>query len=210
MRIAQSDKYQGNDWWEWSIWIDGTPQELNTIESVTYTLHPSFHPPVRRVTDRSTDFRLEASGWGVFPVFARVNFKDGSSQDLKHDLLLHYPDTEKKAPALIRFANLTSGAADHASSLKGAILDMAPNADITLVKTPPAKGSHGPIPSGEALSVDLTGPAVAALARGIQSWLGRNTGVKLELVTEDGKNVTNITPENVLTTLHSAMTTLRK
>lgn len=217
MRITQSDSYQGDDWWEWAVWIDGTPEELSRIEAVTYTLHPSFSPPVVRTTDRGSMFRLASSGWGEFSLSAKVVFQDGASKTLKHDLKLHYPDTEKRAQALIRVAMPPSGQPElpHSlMSLKSAILDAAPNTDVAMVKTPPTKGPGGPIPPGEALSVDLTGSAAAALARGIQSWLTRNTGVELELVTDEGrdegKRVIGITPDNIVSILQSAMTMMRK
>ena len=210
MRIKQSSNYQGNDWWKWAIWIDCTPDELSTIDAVTFTLHPSFHPPVRKVTDPSTNFRLEESGWGTFPIFAKVQFKDGSTQDVKTSLELLYPDTETRAPALIRFANVTSETDGYVNSLQRAILDAAPDAGVTTVKMPAMKGPNGLIPSSDALSVDLTGPAVAALARGIQSWLTRNSGVDLQLVTRDGENVDSINADNVVATLQSTMTALRK
>lgn len=210
MRIKQSSTYQGNDWWKWAIWADCTPDELSTIDAVTYTLHPSFHPPVRKITDAGSNFRLEESGWGTFPIFAKVQFKDGSSQDFETSLELQYPDTETRAPALIRFANVTSETAARVNSLQRAILEAAPNAGVTTVRAPPMKGPNGPIPSSEALSIDLTGPAVAALARGIQSWLTLNSGVDLQLVTRDGQNVDSINADNVVTTLQSTMTSLRK
>jgi hypothetical protein len=210
MRIKQNDSYQGNDWWEWAIWIDCTPEELSRIEAVTYTLHPSFHPPVRKITDNTRNFRLEESGWGTFPVFASVSFKDGSTQALKQSLQLHYPDSETPAPAIISFTNVTSNSGGHADSLQQAILDAAPDAAVKMVKIPPTKGPDGSIPSSDALSIDLTGPSVAALARGIQSWLGRNSGVDLQLVTKDGQSVENINADNIVTTLQSTMNSLRK
>src|SRR5690242_7675976 len=83
MRIAQSDKYEGNDWWSWSVWIDGTAEELRGIESVTYTLHPTFANPVRRVTDRRSKFRLDENGWGGFMIYGRVEMKAGKTRNLK-------------------------------------------------------------------------------------------------------------------------------
>jgi YEATS family len=210
MRIEQSENYQGNDWWEWAVWIDCTPEELDQIEAVTYTLHPSFHPPVRTTTDRNSKFRLEESGWGTFPIYAKAKLKNGSSVDLRASLQLHYPETEKKAPALIRFVNVTSDTTEYADSLQRAILDAAPNTEVTMVKTPAQKGPNGPIPSGHALSIDLTGPAVAALAKGIQSWLARNSDVGLELVTQDGGQIDSIDADNIVTMLQSTMIALRK
>jgi transcription initiation factor IIF auxiliary subunit len=95
MHIAQSEEYQGDDWWNWAVWIKGSRDELDAIKSVTYTLHSTFRNPVRKVTDRGTNFRLKTEGWGVFTLYARVDPKSGDTRRLKHDLQLHYPDGSK-------------------------------------------------------------------------------------------------------------------
>src|SRR4051812_27706932 len=64
LHIAQDYEYQGSDYWKWSVWIDGTDEELDKIESVEYTLHPTFPNPVRVVDGRATKFRLDSAGVG--------------------------------------------------------------------------------------------------------------------------------------------------
>jgi transcription initiation factor IIF auxiliary subunit len=67
--------------------------ETNWIVShVMYVLHPTFHNPVRLVTDRSSNFRLDTSGWGTFTIHAKAVHQDGTETHLKHDLVLLYPD----------------------------------------------------------------------------------------------------------------------
>jgi transcription initiation factor IIF auxiliary subunit len=90
--IDQSATYAGDDWWEWSVWVEGRKADLDRIEYVEWTLHPTFPKPIRRIDDRSTKFRLETGGWGTFLIRARVEMKDGSSIRLRHELELHYPD----------------------------------------------------------------------------------------------------------------------
>jgi transcription initiation factor IIF auxiliary subunit len=90
--IKQSEHYEGDDWWAWSVWIEGDDDALDQVEFVEWRLHPTFPNPVRRVTDRGTRFRLETGGWGVFPIVARVHMKDGSDTQLRHQLSLHYTD----------------------------------------------------------------------------------------------------------------------
>jgi transcription initiation factor IIF auxiliary subunit len=90
--LTQESKYVGNDRWEWSVRLDGSPEELDSIDRVTYVLHPTFHHPVREVTDRSTKFRLDTSGWGTFTLRAKVQYKDGRELPLQHDLVLVYPN----------------------------------------------------------------------------------------------------------------------
>jgi len=90
--LTQDAKYAGNDRWEWAVWLDGPPGELDKIERVQYVLHPTFLKPVREVADRSTNFRLETSGWGTFRIHAKAIYKDGRQVPLHHDLVLLYPD----------------------------------------------------------------------------------------------------------------------
>jgi hypothetical protein len=87
----------GIDWWRWWVFIKGTPEELDKIEHVTYMLHPTFHNPVRKVTDRSSNFRLQSVGWGGFRINAKVTLKDGTVIPLSHELMLHYPDGTETA-----------------------------------------------------------------------------------------------------------------
>jgi patatin-like phospholipase/acyl hydrolase len=91
-RLDTADGIEGIDWWRWWIFITGSPEELDNIEHVTYLLHPTFQNPVRKVTDRSSNFRLESVGWGGFRINAKVMLKDGAVIPLSHELMLHYPD----------------------------------------------------------------------------------------------------------------------
>jgi transcription initiation factor IIF auxiliary subunit len=92
LKIAQSQKYDDHDWWSWSVWVDGPEGELDGVDRVEYTLHPTFQRPVRTIATRRNKFKLSTGGWGVFPIYARVFKKDGSSVRLQHQLELRYPD----------------------------------------------------------------------------------------------------------------------
>jgi transcription initiation factor IIF auxiliary subunit len=92
LSIQQDTKYLGNGRWQWSVWVEGEPEELNRIDHVVYILDPTFHNPVRQIDDRSTKFRLDTSGWGTFTIYAKAVLQDGSEEPLQHDLLLVYPD----------------------------------------------------------------------------------------------------------------------
>lgn len=210
MRIEQSEKYQGSDWWEWAVWVVDTPTKLHSVRHVTYRLHPSFRPPVHRITKRATNFRLETAGWGTFTIFAEVQYKNGTVQNLEHELELHYPEDEKKAPVLFRLWSTAEDVSLPLKALRSAILDAAPDSHVSIVKIPPASGPSGSIPAGEALSVDLTGPSVAALTGAFQSWLSRNDETRLQVIADEGKTTADITAENIVTVLQSMMTDLRK
>ncbi|CAN5823459.1 hypothetical protein BH20ACI4_BH20ACI4_03560 [soil metagenome] len=90
--LAQDFEYKGDDWWEWSVRVDASEDELNKIKFVEYTLHPTFPNPVRIVKDRKTKFRLESAGWGIFTIYAQAVLQDGKKVNLEHELELLYPD----------------------------------------------------------------------------------------------------------------------
>lgn len=92
VEIKQGFEYQGNDYWKWWVWIEGPEHDLDQIDQVVYTLHRTFPDPVRTVRDRSSKFRLDTAGWGVFRIHAKVLFKIGGEIKLSHDLELEYPD----------------------------------------------------------------------------------------------------------------------
>lgn len=92
LEIKQWEHYEGDDWWKWAVWVEGTDEDLAQIEYVEWTLDPSFPNPVRKARNREEKFRIDTGGWGVFPIHARVLMTDGNSVSLKHYLSLHYPD----------------------------------------------------------------------------------------------------------------------
>jgi transcription initiation factor IIF auxiliary subunit len=89
--VAQSQKYEGGNWWRWSLWIEGSDDDLDRIESVTYRLHPTFPEPIRTVTDRASKFQLRCSGWGIFLIPIQVRLKDGKTMSLAHQLQFSFP-----------------------------------------------------------------------------------------------------------------------
>jgi transcription initiation factor IIF auxiliary subunit len=96
--IRQDEKFEGNDWWTWAVWVEGSEDALDKVDSVEWTLHPTFSNPIRKVHNRQEKFRLVTGGWGEFQIRARVEMKDGKTVNLRHDLRLHYPDgTETSA-----------------------------------------------------------------------------------------------------------------
>ena len=92
LSIQQSQEYLGSDRWRWSVWLNGTPEELDVVDHVTYILDSTFQNPVRVIGDRGTNFRLETSGWDAFTMHAKIAHRDGRETNLKHDLVLLYPD----------------------------------------------------------------------------------------------------------------------
>jgi transcription initiation factor IIF auxiliary subunit len=90
--VVQTQSYQGNQWWKWAVWIQGSEQDLDRIASVTYRLHPTFPKPIRTVTDRARNFRLQCEGWGVFTIPIEVRLKNGHKIKLEHELQFSIPE----------------------------------------------------------------------------------------------------------------------
>ncbi len=86
IEIKQSSKRIAPRRWRWAVWLDGDPQELATVEQVVYYLHPTFRNPVRKITTASNNFRLSASGWGVFTLGIEIHQKGGTVETREHDL----------------------------------------------------------------------------------------------------------------------------
>ncbi len=93
--VKQSYTYVGDDYWDWSVWIESDDaKNLNKISSVTYHLHNTFPNPVRTIKNKKSQFKLDASGWGTFTIYVIVKLKDKSVIELKHKLSLDYPASE--------------------------------------------------------------------------------------------------------------------
>ena len=94
-KISQDFKYRGDDYWDWSIWVEASDANLDKIKEVVYNLHYSFPKPVRVIKTRENKFKLSTAGWGTFTIYVRLNFKDGTVLDLEHELELYYPNGSK-------------------------------------------------------------------------------------------------------------------
>jgi hypothetical protein len=92
IEVKQSSDYGGNDWWNWSVWIEAPARELDQIEYVEYTLHPTFPDRVRRQTNRAEKFRIDSAGWGEFNIKVEVKPREGKPLKMEHWLTLEYPD----------------------------------------------------------------------------------------------------------------------
>ena len=73
-------------YYDWTIFVQATDEELDAIEFVTYFLHPTFPNPVHNSSDRWSNFALRARGWGTFEVGALIHLKDGTTKALTHEL----------------------------------------------------------------------------------------------------------------------------
>lgn len=75
------------------VWLEGDDERaLDRVESVEYTLHPTFAQPVRKSSNRSNDFSVTFWSWGTFTVHARVNLVGGGAVEVAHDLDYDLPE----------------------------------------------------------------------------------------------------------------------
>lgn len=115
IEVKHDSTYQRDNLWEWAIWVEGIDGDLDRIEHVVYTLHPTFPNPVQRVTDPTSNFRLTGSGWGEFMIYVSIGWKDGRTEQRQHWLALERPSNDDdstaadNAPASLF---LSSGVAD--------------------------------------------------------------------------------------------------
>ncbi len=81
MKVVNTYKKLRDNWYSWTVSIEGTPQELKEIKYVTYLLHESF--PNRRIvsTSAANNFARTIQGWGEFLIRAEVTMKSG---EVKH------------------------------------------------------------------------------------------------------------------------------
>ncbi len=99
LEIKQSSEQLGPSHWKWAVWLSGENKTLDQVKRVEYLLHSTFSPPTVQVTDRSSSFRLDGSGWGGFLIRAQVDMEDGSHRRLEHDLTLtDEMQTESRMP----------------------------------------------------------------------------------------------------------------
>ncbi|MBC8508548.1 MAG: hypothetical protein ISR58_00520 [Anaerolineales bacterium] len=101
--IRQDASPSSEGWWDWAIWLEGSSDDLEDVAYVEYVLHPTFPNPVQKVTNRDSNFRLSARGWGEFNIKARVHFEeDDDGDDGDNDNLLvmdHWLELDEIAPA---------------------------------------------------------------------------------------------------------------
>ncbi|MCI0331062.1 MAG: hypothetical protein L0196_09000 [candidate division Zixibacteria bacterium] len=97
LSARNTSQYIGNGRWDWTVFINPSFRNLNDIDSVEYTLHPTFPNPVRTVRQIGNlryPFALSSKGWGVFDISIKVFLKNKTSRKLKHRLTFDQPSSD--------------------------------------------------------------------------------------------------------------------
>lgn len=106
IEIKQNCSYSGDRRWNWAVWLTGPTAELDQIDHVTYTLHPTFPNPVRKIHTRRGGFRLKSNGWGEFTIYIDVTRKNGEILQLSHDLKLTTKPAKRATPVVKNSASI--------------------------------------------------------------------------------------------------------
>jgi len=64
------------------IFLQAGPEDLDGIELVKYTLHPTFVNPVRVSASRDTNFDIKIWSYGYFDISALLVMRDGSTREV--------------------------------------------------------------------------------------------------------------------------------
>ena len=95
LEVKQNVMPHDKGWWDWSVWLDGSTEDLDEIKYVEYVLHPTFPKPMRKVSNRDSNFRLDERSWGEFNIKIRVHTDDGDDDMI---VLEHWLELDELAP----------------------------------------------------------------------------------------------------------------
>ncbi|MCC6307227.1 MAG: hypothetical protein IT248_01940 [Chitinophagaceae bacterium] len=80
------------------IYVSGSATALNSIQNVTYELHPSFTNRYISANEAGSNFGVGIYVWGMFEIKATIKFKDGTQKIVSHylsfDELPNIPEVE--------------------------------------------------------------------------------------------------------------------
>lgn len=74
---------------QWRVFVNENESILDTIENITYLLHPTFADPLRVIKNLESKFALESSGWGEFDIQITIKFKNGEETKQTYHLKLN-------------------------------------------------------------------------------------------------------------------------
>ena len=98
MKVVNEYKKLRDNWYSWTVSIQGTDQELAQIKYVTYLLHETFLN--RRIvsTSAANKFARTVEGWGEFLLRAEATMKSGETKqaELWLDLGVDHTNDKKR------------------------------------------------------------------------------------------------------------------
>ncbi len=108
VRLKSEASRLKEDWWSWKVWVEGRDEVLDQIQSVKYSLHPTFPNPIRVVEDRQSKFELSDRSWVEFAITAQVTTKTGETVSVEHWIEFKQPgatvESERKPCVFLSFS----------------------------------------------------------------------------------------------------------
>lgn len=95
MRVINTYKKLRDDWYTWTVSIEGSQDELKNIDHVIYYLHPSFGSSQIVGTDPDNNFARTLEGWGEFLLKTIVILKN--KEEKKAELWINLGDADTTA-----------------------------------------------------------------------------------------------------------------
>ncbi len=96
MKVINTYKKIRDDYYSWTVSIEGPDAELNQIKYITYLLHETF-PNRRRVSkDSENKFARKFTGWGEFLLRVEAVMKSGEIKHAELWLDLGFDQTEDR------------------------------------------------------------------------------------------------------------------
>ena len=92
VKANHTARYIGNGRFTFTLFIQADDNTLKKIESVEYTLHPSYRPPtytVKKLGNKRYPFAVSNTGSGEFNVRIKVKYKQGTGFSLDYPLKLY-------------------------------------------------------------------------------------------------------------------------
>lgn len=189
LEIKHESRYRGgkgSDWWEWSVWVDGSPAELSKVKSVTYRLHETFPQPIQVKKNRKEKFRLNSWGWGEFTLFVNIDTGEGKPITKRHYLTLEVPRRSEMPISQPAAVYLCYAASDKRTAL--ALEEALRAANLNVVNAGQITGSSFRVALAESLKmIDVV---VAIVSEDPSEWvlfeigLAQDAGVPVIVVME--------------------------
>jgi transcription initiation factor IIF auxiliary subunit len=85
---------KGREHYNIGVWLDGSDDELDSIEHVEYLLHPSFKNNLRSSKNRINNFSITIWTWGYFGITITVFYKDGKTTSIPYGLSYDLPSDD--------------------------------------------------------------------------------------------------------------------
>jgi transcription initiation factor IIF auxiliary subunit len=82
---------RGREHFHVGIWIEGTIEDLDSIDHVEYSLHPSFKKPVRTSSNRSNKFSITIWTWGMFMIDVAIYKRNSEVDHIQYYLSYELP-----------------------------------------------------------------------------------------------------------------------